>query len=109
MSAFTEESDFRSQSVSLVEMMRSWRCCVASLASGDFDHPTLLSGPLKAIRELVEGENPYESTPSNFWPHDRTWFVWTDWDLWATKISGSPALIDAVRAEPDLETINWPA
>jgi hypothetical protein len=81
----------------------------ASLASGDFDHPTLLSGPLEAIRELVDGESPYRSTPSNFWPHDRAWFVWTDWDLWATKISGSLALVDAIRAEPDLETIDWPA
>ncbi len=80
----------------------------ASLASGDFDHQTLLSGPLQAIRELIEGENPYRSTPSNFWPHNRAWFVWTDWDLWATKISVSHTLINALRGEPDLETIDWP-
>jgi hypothetical protein len=85
----------------------------APVATGDFDHPALLSGPLRAIRDLVESENPFwphdfQSTPSNFWPHDRSWFVWTDWDLWGTKISGSGGLIDAVRAEPDLETITWP-
>ena len=80
----------------------------ASLAAGDFDHQTLLSGPLQAIGELVEGENPYRSTPSNFWPRDRAWFVRTDWDLWATKISGSRTLINALRVEPDLETIDWP-
>jgi hypothetical protein len=84
----------------------------APLAAGDFDHPALMTGPLRAIRELVQGENPFQrddfqSTPSNFWPHDRSWFAWTDWDLLGTKISGSSALIDSVRAEPDLETITW--
>jgi hypothetical protein len=84
----------------------------APLATGDFDHPALLSGPLRAIRGLVHRENPvllhdFRSTPSNFWPHDRSWFAWTDWDLWGTKISGSRGLIDAVRAEPELETVTW--
>jgi hypothetical protein len=82
------------------------------MATGDFDHPALLSGPLKAIRDLVQGESPFwphdfRSTPSNFWPHDRSWFAWTDWDLLGTKISGSRGLIDAVRAEPELETVTW--
>ena len=80
----------------------------ASLASGDFDRTTLLAGPLSAIGELVVGDAAFMSTPSNLWPEDRSWFVWTDWDLWATKLSGSRALIAAVQKHPDLETIAWP-
>ena len=80
----------------------------APVATGDFDAPVLLAGPLRAIRGLVEGENAFRSTPGKFWPRDRSWFAWTDWDLWATKISGPHALVDAVRAEPELETITWP-
>lgn len=83
----------------------------APVATFDFDHPTLLSGPLRAVRDLVEGEPPswarLRSTPSNFWPRDRSWFAWTDWDLWGTKISGPRGLIDAVGAEPELETVRW--
>ena len=30
-----------------------------------------------------------ESTPSNWRPLDRSWFVYTDWDLWGTKFSGN--------------------
>lgn len=90
--------------------------CVAfytPLATGDWTSPRLMSGPLRSIRDLVLGENALQrhgvrSTPSNFWPRDRSWFVWTDWDLQGTKVSGSAALITAVRAEPDLETITWP-
>ncbi|HEV3379947.1 MAG TPA: hypothetical protein VG142_03015 [Trebonia sp.] len=83
----------------------------APVATSDFNHPTLLTGPLRAVRDLVEGERPpwlrVQSTPSNFWPHDRSWFAWTDWDLWGTKISGSTGIIDAIQAAPELETVLW--
>lgn len=46
-------------------------------------------------------------SPTNFWPHDRTWFVYTDYDLCATKVSGSAALIAAVHDSADLETLDW--
>lgn len=48
-------------------------------------------------------------SPSNMWPGDRSWFVYTDYDLCGTKVSGSAALIAALRAEPDLETLDWPS
>ena len=80
-----------------------------SLPSGDFDHPTLLTGPLIEVTRLVVGEDAHQSTPSNIWPDDRSWFVWTDWDLSGTKVSGSKALIDAIRHRSELETITWPA
>ncbi len=77
------------------------------MTSGDFDTLTLLNGPLDAIPGLMEGEQP-RSTPSNFWPEDRAWFVWADWDLWATKVSGTAALIQDLRNDPELETLDWP-
>ncbi|MBN1174659.1 MAG: hypothetical protein JXA67_21025 [Micromonosporaceae bacterium] len=79
-----------------------------SVPVNEFDRPTVLHGPLAAIGGLVVGEDAFGSTPSNFWPADRSWFVWTDWDLWATKVSGSPGLVNAVRNHSDLETITWP-
>jgi len=47
-------------------------------------------------------------SPNNIWPFDRNWFVLTDYDLMATKVSGSRELIEAIAADPDLETVHWP-
>lgn len=47
-------------------------------------------------------------TPSNFWANDQSWFVYTDWDLWATKVNGPRSLIAALEADTELETISWP-
>lgn len=59
----------------------------APLTSGDFDHPTLLVGPLGSIPALTQGRDR-EFTPSNIWPRDRSWIVYTDYDLEGTKVSG---------------------
>lgn len=80
-----------------------------SVPAADFDHPTLLAGPISTIGDLLVGEDAYQATPSNIWPADRSWFVWTDWDLWATKVSGPGTIIEAIGRHPDLETITWPA
>ncbi|ALG09868.1 hypothetical protein [Kibdelosporangium phytohabitans] len=76
----------------------------AAVPTGDFDTPTLMHGPLDAVPELV---TEMAMTPSNLWPADRSWLVYTDWDLWATRVSGPPALIRAIEAHPDLETVRW--
>lgn len=46
-------------------------------------------------------------TPANIWPPDRSWLVYTDYDLWATKVSGSFELIKELRTNPFLETLDW--
>lgn len=46
-------------------------------------------------------------TPEFWWPEDRTWVVWTDWDLLGSKVFGTKDLIDAIRRHPDLETLDW--
>ena len=47
---------------------------------------------------------PYSSWP--IWPRDRSWLVYTDADLWATKVSGSGDLIGRLIADAALETVS---
>lgn len=47
-------------------------------------------------------------SPMNLWPRDSTWLVYSDWDLWATKVSGSRELIAAVADDPAIETTSVP-
>lgn len=75
--------------------------------ANDYDTPTVLEGPLSAIPGLTQDTEFRELSPSNWWPADRSWFVWTDYDLTATKVSGPRSLIDRIRAHPSLETAEW--
>ncbi|RFA06568.1 hypothetical protein B7R21_19560 [Subtercola boreus] len=79
----------------------------AALPAQEFDSATVYSGSLNDLQQLVRTETGH-ATPSNIWPIDRTWFIYTDWDLLATKISGPVELINAIEASPELETIRWP-
>lgn len=82
----------------------------ASLPAGDFDNVHLWSGRLGQIPDLIDDQGgPYRFSPTNFWPTDRSWFVWTDYDLQATKVSGDRALITALLAERRLECLEWSA
>jgi hypothetical protein len=76
-------------------------------ASGDFDTQTLFYGELDGLLELYRDQS-LPGSPSNFWPVDRSWFIYTDYDLWATKISGSKELIDALSDDDELETVTLP-
>ncbi|AYY11846.1 hypothetical protein EF847_03040 [Actinobacteria bacterium YIM 96077] len=81
----------------------------ASLPAGDFENPHVWRGPLGATGDLLEHHGgPYSFTPTNIWPHDRSWFVWTDYDLSGTKVSGSRHLIQTLDAAPALETWSDP-
>lgn len=73
----------------------------------DYDRLTVLEGPLAAITTLRRAELFNEVSPSNWWPTDRSWFVWTDYDLTTTRVSGPRTLIQQVRAHPALETVDW--
>jgi hypothetical protein len=64
----------------------------------------VLDGSLMEAAGLVEGRG-LTSTPSNLWPNDRSWFVYTDADLMATKVSGSAALIATLVDDAHLETL----
>ncbi len=47
---------------------------------------------------------PFGSSPSNLWPADRSWMIYTDWDLWGTKVTGPPELLARLEADEFLET-----
>ncbi|MEM9656289.1 MAG: hypothetical protein AAGA65_29685 [Actinomycetota bacterium] len=76
-------------------------------AGANEELPRCFYGPLDAIDVLVDPSMGRHGTPSNFWPDDRSWFVYTDWDLMGTKVSGSRRLIEALSSHADLETILW--
>ena len=62
---------------------------------------------LARIATLVQPALGRIGTPSNWWAVNKTWMVFTDWDLWATKISGPVDLIESIRLNPELECIDW--
>jgi hypothetical protein len=66
----------------------------------------LFTGTLRTVPDLVRGDDAMLCTPSNIWPRDRSWFVWTDWHLWASRVSGPVELINALRLDPGLETFD---
>ncbi len=87
--------------------------CIASYAVGassDWKRelPEVFRGPLRAIPDFVQGNQPRQFTPTNIWPIDRSWFVYSDYDLWTTKVSGSAELIADLWRHPDLELLTWP-
>lgn len=44
--------------------------------------------------------------PTNLWPLDHEgWLVSSDPDGWATQVAGSPALLDRLAADPELELV----
>jgi hypothetical protein len=83
---------------------------VAGLPAGmdpqDLYH--LWKGRLGTLPTLLEQKDyDYRFTPTNWWSVDRAWFVLTDYDLQATKVSGPERLISRVRNDPFLETVDW--
>jgi hypothetical protein len=63
----------------------------------------LVRGPVDlAARNLAE--EPFEQSANLWWPADRAWVVATDADLVTTYVAGSVACVDAVLADPRLET-----
>jgi hypothetical protein len=43
--------------------------------------------------------------PNMIWPADRSWFVVSEYDLDSTLVGGGRALVDAILAAPELETL----
>lgn len=82
----------------------------ASLAAGDYDAVHLWEGPLHRVPDLISGKGgPYDCSPTNLWPADHSWFVMTDCDLQATKVSGDLSLVEALASSSHLECLDWPS
>ena len=82
-------------------------CFYAMLATAAWA-PLAVSVPLGEITTLYEDERVIASSPSNISPADRSWLVWTDHDLSATKVQGARALIRALHSDSDLEAVDSP-
>jgi hypothetical protein len=60
------------------------------------------------VSNLLTVSDPNDRvTPELWWPENRAWLVWSDYDLMGSKIFGSRALIQQVREHPDIETLDW--
>ncbi|MEI5101784.1 hypothetical protein RB200_28830 [Streptomyces sp. PmtG] len=66
------------------------------LGAVDFDDLHVRAGQL-ADAETLYDDSDAGFSPSNLWADDRSWVLCTDYDLWATKVAGPPALIDALK------------
>ncbi len=76
-------------------------CYYSPMIGGTFEEPSVFVGQLGEVIDLTTSKR---FSPSNFWPEDRSWFIYTDYDLFGTKVSGSSALARAVDSQPELET-----
>jgi hypothetical protein len=84
--------------------------CVAfygQIPAAEFDEATLFQGRLGHISRL-HAVVDLSGSPSNFWPVDRSWFVYTDYDLCGTKVSGDRGLIRRLEGDPELESASLP-
>ncbi|MGW1071219.1 hypothetical protein [Streptomyces sp. NPDC002537] len=73
----------------------------------DFDNLHVLSGRLRDAQALYDIDEP-DFSPSNLWPEDRSWIVYTDYDLRGTKIVGPTALIDTLVGDTEIEAVRLP-
>ena len=65
------------------------------------ERPLLLyRGPVAAATALCE---PYEQSPTLWWPDDRAWCVATEVDFHSTYVGGSRRLIDRLTGDERLE------
>ncbi|MFH9606184.1 hypothetical protein [Streptomyces sp. NPDC017448] len=57
---------------------------------------------------VLYDQSEADFSPANFWAGDHSWVLCTDCGLWATKVAGSPALIEALPNDSDIEAVRLP-
>ncbi|GHI83253.1 hypothetical protein ACWGF3_17215 [Streptomyces xanthophaeus] len=77
------------------------------LGAEDFDNLCVRAGRLGDAKALYDHPEA-EVSPSNLWARDRSWVLCTDYDLWATKVAGPPALVEALLGDTDIEAVRLP-
>jgi hypothetical protein len=86
----------------------------AKLVVGAFEETLIFEGSLGELVELYDTESVVSAAqgwdirltgPTNIWPDDRSWFVWTGLDYWGTKVSGDRELVDRLAADVQFETV----
>ena len=74
---------------------------------GGYDTLHVRAGRLRDAEALYDTPET-DFSPSNLWAEDRSWVFCTDFDLWATKVAGPPALIEALLDDTEIEAIRLP-
>jgi hypothetical protein len=69
--------------------------------------PLAVAFDLATMLTAMLSKNNTQFTPEFWWPQDRSWVVWTDWDLEGTKVFGSNSLIQHLRQHPKIEPLDW--
>ncbi len=82
-------------------------CSPLTLGAADFDSLHVREGRLGDAGVLYD-QSEADFSPANFWADDHSWVLCTDYDLWATKAAGSPALIEALLNDSDTEAVRLP-
>lgn len=82
-------------------------CFYDILTSPDLMERLVLTGPLHAVFDAARHSETGNPTPANIWPADRSWLLWTNYDLWGTRLIGSPEIVAGVEADPELETVDF--
>ncbi len=76
----------------------------------DFDNLHVRAGRLGDAEVLYDMPEAglADFSPANLWAEDRSWVLCTDYDLWATKVAGPPALIEALLIDTGVEAVRLP-
>ncbi|UFR01032.1 hypothetical protein KBP30_07505 [Streptomyces sp. Go40/10] len=77
------------------------------LRDADFGHPHVRIGRLGDAAALYDNPEA-DFNPSNLWAEDRSWVLCTDYDLWATKVSGPAALVETLLHDAEIEAVRLP-
>jgi hypothetical protein len=85
------------------EALQNCGCYYGAVALGG--DVIVYAGDLHDLPALVRSQRGTQLTPNNIWPGDRCWLVYADYDLRASRVSGSPQLVDALCDDSDLDTI----
>ncbi|MFD5251130.1 hypothetical protein ACFWIW_41710 [Amycolatopsis sp. NPDC058340] len=78
-----------------------------TLGAEDFDNLHVRAGRLGDAGFLYD-HSEADFSPANLWAEDRSWCLCTDYDLWATKVAGPPALIEALLNDFEIEAVRLP-
>lgn len=82
-------------------------CNPLTLGVADFDNLHVRAGRL-GDAEILYDDPGTDFSPSNLWAEDRSWCLCTDYDLWATKVAGPSALIEALLSDFEIEAVRLP-
>jgi len=72
------------------------------------DPDWVLAAPWRDVEAEQRGFPPSAQHPNLIWPEDRAWVVVSEIDFDSTIVGGSPALIDAICADPAIEALPLP-